>query len=424
MLNQARKTPLYEWHCDHQANMAVFGGYSMPMWYASVKNEHLAVLSRAGLFDTCHMAVLTLQGPDAYDLLQYCFTKDLSACCGPHQGPLTEGRCAYGAFLNDQGHVIDDAIVFMQSPTDFMVVVNAGMGPTVAAHLAEHQSKPLVTITDWTDQVGKIDLQGPLSVRILQSVLERPDLVLERLLYFSFKGDFRQDQSVQSPITFKDGITALVSRTGYTGEIGFEIFCPLHQARNLWETLLAAGEPLGLVPCGLAARDSLRAGAVLPLSHQDIGPWPFVHHPWPFALPYTPHQRAFSKQFIGDQALKRAHNAPHTLPFAGYDARKVGTESAAVKTRDGRTIGKVLTCTTDMGIGRHESTILSVASPGLPAGWTPRGLCCGFIYVEQSLATGSLVELHDQRRVVEVEIVADIRPARSARRPLGQYLMD
>jgi aminomethyltransferase len=422
MQDHARKTPLYEWHCDHQANMAVFGGYSMPMWYASAKNEHLAVLTRAGLFDTCHMAVITLQGPDAFDLLQYCFTKDLSACCGPRQEPLTEGRCAYGAFLNDQGHVIDDAIVFMLAPADYMVVVNAGMGPTVAGHLIEHQATRLLTITDWTDQVGKIDLQGPLSVRILQSVLDQPDQVLANLTYFSFKGDFRLTESGLPPVTFRDGTTALVSRTGYTGEIGFEIFCPAHQVVQLWESLLSAGQPLGMVPCGLAARDSLRAGAVLPLSHQDIGPWPFIHHPWPFALPSAADQGAFTKQFIGDQALRQARNAPYTLPFAGYDARKVGTESAAVKTRDGRTIGKVLTCTTDMGIGRLDGVILSVSSPNLPSGWVPRGLCCGFIYVEQLLAPGTLVTLHDQRRTVEVEIVADIRPARSARQALKNFV--
>jgi len=422
MQNQARKTPLYEWHCDNHANMAVFGGYSMPMWYASAKNEHLAVLTRAGLFDTCHMAVLTLQGPDAEDLLQFCFTKDLTACCGPRQEPLSDGRCVYGAFLDEQGHVIDDTIVFRIAPSDYMVVVNAGMGPAVAAHLKKNLAGRLVMITDWTDQVGKIDLQGPLSVRILQSLLTHPGEVLENLPYFSFKGDFRSAEAGHSPVTFKDGTSALISRTGYTGEVGFEIFCPIHQAGQLWDMLLAAGRQSGLVPCGLAARDSLRAGAVLPLSHQDIGHWPFVHHPWLFALPYTADQRGFTKTFIGDQALLRAQDAPHTLPFVGYDVRKVGTEAAVVKTREGKTIGKVLTCTTDMGIGRQDEVVFSITSPDRPADWTPRGLCCGFVYVEQPLKTGSLVELHDQRRVVQVQIVSDIRPARSARRALKHFL--
>ena len=421
MHHQTRKTPMHQWHRDHQANMAVFGGYSMPMWYASAKNEHLAVLTRAGLFDTCHMAVLTVQGPAAYDLLQHCFTKDLAACCGPHQTPLTPGHCVYGAFLNALGHVIDDAIVFMQATADYMVVVNAGMGTPVTAHLKHHQADLQVTITDWTDQVGKIDLQGPLSVRVLQTLLQDPGQVLDQLPYFTFKGDFRASGG-HSPVSFKDGPTALVSRTGYTGEVGFEIFCPLAHTHRLWDLLLAAGQSSGLVPCGLAARDSLRAGALLPLSHQDIGPWPFVHHPWPFVLPFSADQRGFTKSFIGDQALLDARDAPYTLPFAGYDARKVATESAVVKARDGRNIGKVLTCTTDMAIGRHNGTVYSMMSPDRPAGWTPRGLCCGFVYVEAPLAVGTRVELHDQRRKVEAQIVSDIRPARTARRPLKQFL--
>ncbi len=418
---EPRKTPLHSWHCDHHAQMAVFGGYSMPMWYASAKDEHLAVLTRAGLFDTCHMAVLTLQGPDAYDLLQYCFTKDLKACCGPRQEALTEGRCVYGAFLDAQGHVIDDAIVFMLGGSEYMVVVNAGMGAPVAAHLGRHKGDRRLTITDWTDRLGKIDVQGPLSVRMLQSLLKDPDQVFSHLPYFAFKGDFRSDGG-RTPVAFKNGTSALVSRTGYTGEIGFELFCPLDQAGRLWETLLEAGRPSGVTACGLAARDSLRAGAVLPLSHQDIGHWPFVRHPWPFALPYAPDQRRFTKSFIGDQALLNAQDAPYTLPFVGYDARKVAADSAAVKTRDGRTIGKVLTCTTDMAIGRHEGEVFSIASPDRPSVWMPRGLCCGFVYVQEPIAAGQRIALHDSRRTVEVQIVADIRPARTARRPLKHFM--
>jgi aminomethyltransferase len=416
-----RKTPLREWHTAHQAKLAPFGGYEMPLWYASAKNEHLAVLTNAGLFDTSHMAILTVEGPDAFDLLQYCFTKDLSACVGARQDPLYPGRCVYGAFLDDHGFAIDDAIIFMSAPKKYMIVVNAGMGPTIADHLRANRAGRLLTITDWSDQVGKIDLQGPRSVAILYSVLQDAEKIFSKMPYFSFKGDWRRTGAAET-VVFKNGTPAMISRTGYTGEIGFEIFCPPDQTVRLWELLFLSGGPLGLVPCGLASRDSLRTGALLPLSHQDIGGWLYANHPWPFALPFTADRNGFTKTFIGAQAVSKSQNAPRTLPFVGFDVRKVGTAFAVVKSTVGQDIGKVLTCTTDMGIGRHEGKVLSIASPERPADWSPKGLCCGFLMVNQPLEIGTRVELHDQRRSVEAEIRTDIRPARTARRALQDFL--
>ena len=131
-----KTTPLHAWHVDHSANMAAFGGYEMPLWYpAGAKAEHLAAITGAGLFDTSHMAVLTLHGPAVRELLQRCFSKDLERCIGPKRGPLVAGRCGLGVFLDDNGGGIDDAIVYLCAPTDYMLVVIASMGAHISAHL-------------------------------------------------------------------------------------------------------------------------------------------------------------------------------------------------------------------------------------------------------------------------------------------------
>jgi glycine cleavage system T protein (aminomethyltransferase) len=418
----SKQTPLHGWHRSRGAQMADFAGYEMPLWYDSAKNEHLSVLTCAGLFDTTHMAVLTVQGRDAFDLLQYTFTNDLAGCIGPHKKPLFPGRCVYGAFLTASGGVLDDAIVFQVAEADYMVVVNAGMGPLIAAHLVRQRGGHQAHVNDLSDQVGKIDIQGPASVAIMQAVLAAPETVLEKLPYFSFKGHFQTGAPGAGDAGFKNGISALISRTGYTGEVGFEIFCARGDVQNLWMLLLETGTSRGLRPCGLAARDSLRAGAVLPLSHQDIGPWPFINNPWPFALPCAA-DGGFTKTFLGAEALGNAPEAEFTYAFAGFDLRKVTLgDATVVMDEQGHPMGSVTTCATDMGIDRHEGRIFSVASPDKPADMRFKGLCCGFVKVERPLEAGRRVLLKDSRRTISVEIVDNVRPDRTARLPLRNFL--
>ncbi len=420
-----KTTPLHDWHTSQGANMAVFGEYHMPMWYAAgAKKEHLSVLTAAGLFDTSHMAVVLVDGAGAFDLLQATFTNNLAACIGQAKSPLVPGRCVYGAFLDEEGQVIDDAIVFQLAAERYMVVVNAGMGADIAARLYDQPQPPeTVRITDMTDRLGKIDIQGPAAAKILSAVLQDPDTVLKNLPYFAFKGYFETSGFVDPPVLLESGSPVLVSRTGYTGEFGFELFVPAGDAVTLWEKLLVAGEAFGLVPCGLAARDSLRAGAVLPLSHQDIGHWPFRNNPWPFALPWNDNQSAFTKSFTGSQALLDAAGADFTLPYAGFDLRKVtDLDKTVVIDADGNTLGTVLTCATDMGIGRVQDRIYSLASPDKPEGFKAKGLCCGFVKVSADLPPGTRIFLKDSRRKLKAVIVADIRPDRTARRPLQEML--
>jgi aminomethyltransferase len=338
---------------------------------------------------------------------------------GAGNAPLATGRSVYGVFLDSNGHLIDDSVVFRLAEADFLVVVNAGMGAAIARHLAVNAAGREVGILDLTDRLGKIDVQGPQAARVLGRILKDPTAVFEKLSYFSFRGHFDPASPLAGTVTLLDGTPILLSRTGYTGEFGFEVFIQAAHVLRVWEMLLTAGRDLGLTPCGLAARDSLRTGAVLPLSHQDIGAWPFANNPWLIALPYDADRTGFTKNFIGAEALRHPADAEHTYPFVGGDPRKISVEDpAVVLDPEAQAIGKALTCTTDMGIGRLGERIYSVASPDKPADFDPKGLSCGFVRVKRRLNPGDRIDIRDRRRSIRVTIVNDIRPDRTARRPI------
>jgi aminomethyltransferase len=421
MTTDKKKTPLFDWHAGHGANIVEFGDYLMPVWYASARNEHMAVVAQAGLFDTSHMAVVRVLGPGAFDLLQWCFSRNLESCVGKENAPLTPGKCVYGVFLNERGEAVDDSLVYKIEDEEYLVVVNAGMGGRVAAHLEANRRGLQVTCIDLTDKLGKIDLQGPAAVKTMQKVLREPEAVFDKLTYFSAKGHFDPASAHAGAARLLDGTCLLLSRSGYTGEVGFEVFVERAHTVKVWETLLEAGKDLGVIACGLAARDSLRTGAVLPLSHQDIGAWPYVRHPWPFALPLDPAGK-FTKAFLGSEALERATDAPYTLTFVGNDLRKVDTHAARVFDQAGQDIGTVLTCVTDVAIGRDGGKIYSAASPSKPSGLAIKGLSCGFIKVGPKLAPGTTVELRDGKRTIPVVIETDVRPDRTARKALKNFL--
>jgi aminomethyltransferase len=422
MSSEKKKTPLCEWHTQHGANMVEFGDYLMPVWYSSAKDEHMAVVNHAGLFDTSHMAAVRVFGPGAFDLLQFCFTRNLTSCVGKDNAPITPGKCVYGAMLDAHGYAIDDCIVYKVTDQEYLVVVNAGMGGVIAAHLEANKKGLDVRTVDMTDKLGKIDIQGPAAVKIMQTVLKAPEATFDKVTYFSFKGHFDPASAFAREAQLLDGTPLLLSRSGYTGEVGFEIFVERQHTVKVWELLMAAGKDLGLIACGLAARDSLRTGAVLPLSHQDIGHWTYFHHPWPFALPFKADGMGFTKTFLGSAALDKAADAPFTLTYVGNDLRKIDTHDAVVRDLQGNELGKVLTCATDMAIGRHGGKIYSVVSPNKPEGLVIKGLCAGFIYVKKDLAPGTVVELKDGKRAIQVVIETDVRPDRTARKALKNFL--
>lgn len=396
-----KKTNLYESHIALGGNMVDFGGWLMPLWYKTgAVQEHLAVINSAGLFDTSHMTVVIVKGSGVKEFLNFAITKDIDK--------LALERAAYGIVLNEKGFAIDDVLVYPLAEDRYGLVLNAGMGDVVIQHLKTLPGAEKLSFTNQTGKMGKIDIQGPASYQILRTLIENPDTVFEKFPYFSFKGDF---EYITSQIKLVGDIPILLSRTGYTGELGFEIFVSAENLTKVWDTLIKAGGEK-LTPCGLAARDSLRTGAVLPLSHQDIGNWPFINNPWNMALPLN-EEGLFTKKFLGCDALNR-NTADYTLPFVGFDPRKVETENAKV-IFEGEEIGHLLTVVGEMAIGRIDGKIVGLTSSDKPEGWHPKGLVCGYAKVNKNIPVGSTIILKDSRRELKAEIVTDIRPNRSAR---------
>ncbi len=408
---KTKKTTLNNIHHKLNANMVPFGSYEMPLWYSTgAKKEHIAVITNAGLFDTSHMDIIKIEGDNSFNLLQHTFTRNLEI------NPLKIGKAIYGAFLNENGECIDDAIIYPVENSIFMIVVNSNMGDVICTHLKQYSTEKNIKITDISSQVDKIDLQGPQSVNILTNILKTQENIFEDFTYFSFKGHFDHEPVNSQPVLLKDNTPILLSRTGYTGELGFEIFASPSSIQKIWEMLMSEGECFGILPCGLAARDSLRTGALLPLSHQDIGPWPFMNNPWTYILPYNSQKIEFTKTFTGNQALLNVQKQEFTYPFTGNDLRKISNQdNAIVMNSSGEEIGQVLTCVTDMAISKIENKIYSIASTDKPKNFKPKGLCCGFVKVNEQLSLNQKIELKDNRRSINVNICQSIRPAKTAR---------
>jgi len=272
------------------------------------------------------------------------------------------------------------------------------------------QGLPGCTLTDLTSQIAKIDLQGPSSALILQDSIICD--IHNPFNFLDFRGHFQENHPQAGDMRLQDGTPVMVSRSGYTGELGFELTVAASKAQLLWETLLAAGAPHGLIPCGLAARDSLRTSALLPLARHDMGDWPLCNTPWDFTLPWRPGRQGFSKDFIGAQALENLEKPTYTYPFAGFNLRKVeaGAESRVLDDT-GQEIGRVLTCVSDMSLGRAAGKIYAINNQELPADFKAKGLSCGFILSTRRLACQQRVLLRDHKREIEVEIVNSIRGA-------------
>ncbi|HEU5416877.1 MAG TPA: glycine cleavage system aminomethyltransferase GcvT [Streptosporangiaceae bacterium] len=244
----ARRTPLARVHADLGATLTEFAGWQMPLRYGSETAEHQAVRRAAGLFDLSHMGELAVTGPDAAATLDYALTGFLSA--------LKPGRARYTMICAADGGVIDDLIVYRLADTEFLVVANAANAAPVLAALTERAAGRAAQVTDRTSDYALIAVQGPRSADILGPLT---DTALDEVKYYA-----------SYPVTV-DGAPVLLARTGYTGEDGFEIFARPGDAPGIWAALTAAGRPHGLVPAGLAARDTLRLEAGMPLYGNELG---------------------------------------------------------------------------------------------------------------------------------------------------------
>ena len=229
------KTPLFDAHTAAGAKMVPFAGYAMPIQYSGgIRAEHFAVRSAAGLFDVSHMGEFTVRGPQAQDLVQYLTVNDVSK--------IAVGQAQYSALCNEHGRILDDLLVY-RCADRFILVVNASNRVKDWDWVTGHATRFDVEISDDSDDIALIALQGPASQAILTSLT---DVDLDTVGYYRF---------VEGAVTGAHGI---VSRTGYTGEDGFELYLPAAAAPSVWQALTRAGEPHGLSPAGLGSRDSLR----------------------------------------------------------------------------------------------------------------------------------------------------------------------
>ncbi|HEX9038110.1 MAG TPA: glycine cleavage system aminomethyltransferase GcvT [Ktedonobacterales bacterium] len=242
------RTPLYETHKALGARLVEFGGWEMPVRYSGDIAEHQAVRQRAGLFDVCHMGEFFVSGRGALNFLQSLVPNNVAR--------LTENQALYTQILRPDGGTIDDLIIYHRGPEQYMVVVNAGTMPKDWSWFTERaQGRTDVALENRSSATGLLALQGPLAQSILQPLTPAP---LESIAYYhSLPGNV-------------SGVECLISRTGYTGEDGFELYCDAGAVADLWSRLLEAGAPAGLLPAGLGARDTLRLEAAYCLYGHEL----------------------------------------------------------------------------------------------------------------------------------------------------------
>jgi len=241
------RTALHSVHEELGASFTDFAGWEMPVRYASELAEHRAVREAAGLFDLSHMGEIAVTGPQAGDALDFALVGTLSA--------VRPGRARYSMMCTPSGGVVDDLVVYRLAEEEFLVVANAGNARTVVAELTARAEGFDARVTDRSDDTALIAVQGPRAVDVVGVVT---DADLDGLKYYA-----------SVPATVR-GHDVLLARTGYTGEDGFELYVPVAEAAGVWRVLTEAGQPHGLVPAGLACRDTLRLEAGMPLYGNEL----------------------------------------------------------------------------------------------------------------------------------------------------------
>lgn len=351
----AQKTPLYDYHLALGAKMTEFAGYLMPLQYAGIVQEHQAVRTAVGIFDLSHMGEILVTGVGAQDFLNYVTTNDVSK--------LTTGAIQYSLLTNEAGGVIDDILIY-RVPEGFYLVVNAANKDKDYQWLLEHKPEN-AAVTDLSPSTALIAVQGPNALPVTEKAL---DYQLESMRYYAFADLLYKNEGIR------------VSRTGYTGEDGFEIYLPLYLASQLWEELLAVGKPYGIQPAGLGARDTLRLEMRMSLYGNEL------------TESITPLEAGLSRfvdfdkgEFIGREALLN-------LKMAGIKQRLVGF------------------ILKEKGIPRHGYKIVNqdqeigYVTSGTISPSTQQAVGMGYVKAEYAKA-GTMIEIEIRSRRVPAEIV-------------------
>ncbi|MFJ8585330.1 glycine cleavage system aminomethyltransferase GcvT [Streptomyces sp. NPDC093595] len=346
MSTAPRLTALDAVHRALGATMTDFAGWDMPLRYGSERDEHNAVRTRAGLFDLSHMGEITVTGPQAAALLDHALVGNI--------GGVAVGRARYTMICREDGGILDDLIVYRLAEATYMVVANASNAQVVLDALTERAAGFDAAVRDDRDAYALIAIQGPESPGILKSVT---DADLDGLKYYA-----------GLPGTVA-GVPALIARTGYTGEDGFELFVEPRHAEELWQALTEAGRDAGLIPCGLSCRDTLRLEAGMPLYGHEL------------TTSLTPFDAGlgrvvkFEKEgdFVGREALAAAAERAETAPprkLVGLVAEGRRVPRAGMQVvADGTVIGEVTSGAPSPTLGRPIAMAYvdaAHAAPGTP----------------------------------------------------------
>jgi aminomethyltransferase len=356
-MEPVKRTPLASLHRKLGARMTEFGGFAMPLSYRGIIEEHLAVRHAAGLFDLSHMGEFHLEGPRALPLLERALTNSAAR--------LTDGQAQYTIMCADDGGTVDDLIVYRLATEHYMLCVNASNIAVDWAWLTE-LNRGGATMTDRSDDTALVAIQGPRAVAILARLTTIP---------LASIGRFRTANAEVA------GVASLVTRTGYTGEDGFEVFCAAADGERLFESLMTAGAADGLLPCGLGARDTLRMEAGLPLyGHElDRATSPLEANLKSFVK--------FERDFVGAAALTAQRD------------RGMSRRLGGIRTDDGKSIARQ-----GYKLFRNGAEV-GIVSSGTYAPSFDRPLAMAYLATTPAIADGDRVEVAIRNRMAAATIV-------------------
>ncbi len=312
-MSALRRTPLYEQHRRHGGRLVEFAGFEMPVQYTSILDEHKAVRERAGLFDVSHMGQIHLSGADAVATVERLVTCPVAS--------LRPGRVRYGCLCNEEGGVVDDVTVYRLSEDELFLCVNAANVEKDYRWVVRH-APASVKVADRSPETALLALQGPASPAVLGRVADADLAGLRRFRFARAR---------------LAGVDCLVSRTGYTGADGFEIYLETPGAAALWEALLDAGRQEEVVPAGLGARDTLRLEAAFPLYGHELS-----DETSPLEARLDRFVKLAEGGFLGAVAIARRRDAGHPRLLAGFELEGRGVARAEYPIADGgREVGAV-----------------------------------------------------------------------------------
>jgi aminomethyltransferase len=319
-----KRTPLYAAHRRAGAKIVEFAGWEMPVQYSGVINEHLAVRTRAGLFDVSHMGEIEIRGPGALELCQELTANDISR--------MKPQQAQYNLLMNERGGIVDDVIFYRIDLTHFLICVNASNSDKDFAWIQKH-AKGRVELENVSSRYVQLALQGPLAEKILQPL---GSLQLGEIKPFFFAwGEVAT-------------VRCLVARTGYTGEEGFELYCDSDDGENLWKALLESGRSAGLEPAGLGARDTLRLEKAYPLYGHELDD---TTTPLEASLEWV--IRFAKGPFIGREVLLQQKEAGLKRKLVGLELLEPGiARSEYPLFKNGKSIGRVTSGTRSPTLGK------------------------------------------------------------------------